>query len=135
MTAKYFKVVCKCGHVGRKNYIPIQFAIVAENAKAAAAKAKAYPRVKRDHKDAILGVFEISLEEFIDLLELNNNDPYLKCKNKQEQNLINDLEARLLHDPHSDVEEIDKEARQDKVKYKKNYYKVLAQEAQKEMQL
>lgn len=33
---KYFMVIAKCGHVGRKNYIPVKFAVVAESGKEAA---------------------------------------------------------------------------------------------------
>ncbi len=53
---RYFIVTAKCGHVGRDNYIPIDFAVKAESASKAASYARDLPRVKHDHKDAILSV-------------------------------------------------------------------------------
>ena len=94
-----FKVSCKCGHVGKKNYIKIDFPVVAETKKAAAEKARKFPRVKHHHKDAILDVVEIDENEYEELLIINSMDDYLKCKNIQEQNLIN-LSNRLINDPH-----------------------------------
>ncbi|MCQ2772556.1 MAG: hypothetical protein MJ238_04705 [Bacilli bacterium] len=77
---KYFKVVAKCGHVGRRFYVPVQFAIRAQNGKEAAKKARDLPRVKHDHKDAILQVKEISYYEFKAINQVNKNDPYLQCR-------------------------------------------------------
>ena len=31
LNQNYYKVVAKCGHVGKCNYVPIIFAVVAEN--------------------------------------------------------------------------------------------------------
>lgn len=90
-----FEVKCKCGHVGRKNYIVIAFAVSAENGREAAAKARYFPRVKHDHKDAIISVRKITDEEFDSLLKFNNKDEYLHCTNRQEQNLI-DLSERII---------------------------------------
>lgn len=84
-----YEVKCKCGHVGRKNYIVIAFPIIANDGKEAALIARYIPRVKHNHKDAILSVREINDEEYESLVESNENDKYLQCKNKQEQNLLN----------------------------------------------
>ena len=73
----YYKVICKCGHVGRKNYVPIQFAIIAENGKEAAKIARQLPRVKHNHKDAILKVEKIDLKQFLEIKEINDSDQYL----------------------------------------------------------
>ena len=35
---KFFEVQAMCGHVGKSSYIPIRFAVMAEDAKEAAAK-------------------------------------------------------------------------------------------------
>jgi hypothetical protein len=59
---KHFIVTAKCGHVRRANFIAIDFPVVASNGKEAAAIARQLPRVKHDHKDAILGVREVSYE-------------------------------------------------------------------------
>lgn len=95
MNSKYYKVTCKCGHVGRNKFIPISFPIMAQNGKDAAKLARYIPRVKHDRKDAILECKEITYEEYLQLKKINKKDPYLKCKNVQEQNLIENLKNRL----------------------------------------
>lgn len=96
MTKKYYKVLTKCGHVGRNGYVPIQFAIVAENGKEAAKIARDMPRVKHHHKDAILKVEEISKNIYIEIKKANTNDPYLHCHSIQEQNEMCDLTDRIV---------------------------------------
>ena len=117
LNMNYYKVICKCGHVGRKHYVPIQFAIIAENGKEAARIGRNLPRVKHQHKDAVLNVIKISYEDFLELIEINNNDPYLKCKNKQQQNETCDLSNRMLIDEHNVVKPIDKTKRKEHVEY------------------
>jgi len=129
---KYFMVIAKCGHVGKKNYIPIKFAVVAESGKEAAKKARGYSRVKHNHKDAILDVKEISYEEFLEIKEKNNNDPYLKCHSKQEQNKIDSLDERLEIDNHNVKKEVDKEARKARVSHKLKKYAILEEYLQEE---
>lgn len=91
-----FSVLTKCGHVGRNYYIPITFVIRAENAREAAAIARQRPRVKHDHKDAILEVKRIDEFEAKKICRLNDLDPYLKCKNAQEQRAINEQIANRI---------------------------------------
>lgn len=90
-----YEVKCKCGHVGRKNYIVISFPVVAEHGREAAYKARYFPRVKHDHKDAIISVRKITDEEYGELIAINSQDEYLQCSNRQEQNLL-DLSNRLI---------------------------------------
>lgn len=78
--------------VGRKQYVPIKFAIVAEDGKKTAKIVRQFPRVKHNHKNANLNVNKIDCERHIEITEINNNNPYLKCHSKQEQKLINNLE-------------------------------------------
>ena len=54
---------------------------------------------KHNHKDAILDVRCVTLEEFLEIIEINKNDPYLKCQSRQEQNLIDNLTERMVTDP------------------------------------
>lgn len=97
---KYFAVECKCGHVGSKQYyIPITFAVMANDGREAANAARNFPRCKHHHKDCILSVEEISYAEYLKLLAANMEDPYLHCSNKFEQSTI-DIESRLVIDPH-----------------------------------
>lgn len=35
-TKKYYEVIAKCGHVGKKHYVPVKFAVIAEDGKEAA---------------------------------------------------------------------------------------------------
>ena len=52
----YYEVLAKCGHVGKKHYVPVKFAVIAEDGKEAAKMVRYFPRVKHNHKDAILNV-------------------------------------------------------------------------------
>ena len=78
---RYYKVIAKCGHVGKGKCVLVSFACAAENGKEAAAKVRAYARVKHHHKDAIRNVREIKFEAYIKLRAENDADPYLHCKN------------------------------------------------------
>lgn len=129
---KYFMVIAKCGHVGRKNYIPVKFAVVAESGKEAAKKVRQFPRVKHDHKDAILDVRCITLEEFLEIKEINDKDLYLKCHSRQEQNLIVNLAERMVADLHNVKQAFDKQARKDRVAYKLRKFKILEESLKKE---
>jgi len=80
-----FEVCAKCGHVGRNNYVEKIFAVRAKDAREAARIARAIPRVKHHHKDAIRYVVEVSEERFLEIWEMNANDPYLHCGSIQEQ--------------------------------------------------
>ena len=95
---KYFEVIAKCGHVEKNYCVFVNFACVAENGKEAAAKVREYPRVKHDRKDAIRCVKEITFEEFVTLRAENDADPYLHCKNRQEQRNIPGFEERIKPD-------------------------------------
>ena len=66
---KFFSVQCKCGHgdmgnKGQNYYIPIEFAIIETDGKAAAKKARWMPRVKHHDRFAVLSVQEINQEQF-----------------------------------------------------------------------
>ena len=120
---RYFKVTAKCGHVGRGYYIPIDFAIVAKDGKQAASITRDKPRVKHDHKDAILSVTEITFEEFMVLRSQNDADPFLHCKNIQQQRGIEGLSERL-------VPEIMKEQVKNRAtEYRRKKYKIIERSA------
>lgn len=88
MENKYYAVTTKCGHVGRGKYTKITFPIIASCGREAATIARHMPRVKHDLKYAIIDCFEVSYDEYLNLKEINSNNPYLQCKNVQEQNLL-----------------------------------------------
>ena len=81
MKTKFYAVVTKCGHVGNGKYREVTFPINADSGKDAAEIARWIPRVKYHKNDAIINVTEISYDYYMELLEINNNDPYLQCKN------------------------------------------------------
>ena len=82
---RYYEVTAKCGHVGKGYYIPIAFPVRAQTAAEAASVTRAFPRVKHDHKDAILSVREVDLCDYDELRQMNHYDPYLMCRSKREQ--------------------------------------------------
>ena len=127
---KMYKVTCKCGHVGRENYLPVDYPVYAYNGREAAFKARFIPRVKHDHKDAILDVKEINYDEFELLEEKNKNDEYLKCKCIQDQNCL-DLSDRLCQETKKDREfkphDVDTVYyKKQKIKNPRKYFKILA---------
>ena len=127
MSMKDFKVTVKCGHVGKNKYVLIDFAIKAESRKEASFIAKRIPRVKHHRKDTIVDCVEVSEEEFKEIVEKNNNDMYLKCKNIQEQRLIEGFESRIMS---YEVEEDNKlkAKREARINHKINRYKELIED-------
>jgi hypothetical protein len=97
----FYIVRAKCGHVGRPNYIPIDFPIRAKDAKQAAKITRKIGRVKHNHKDAILSVARASKNEYVNQYDINKKDPYLNVKSKHEQmKVIDQIKERLIADPH-----------------------------------
>lgn len=95
---RYFSVECKCGHAGKMYYIPVKFAIIAENGREAAEKGRWTPRVKHHQKYCILNVEELTKDEYYLLLSENRNDPFLKCRSGKDQMNI-DIEDRKVREP------------------------------------
>ena len=107
MKNRFFIVKTKCGHVGRNFYIPISFPIKARSKTEAASIARQIPRVKHDHKDAIISVEEVDQITYENQQESNDNDPYLTVHTKCEQDKIMPLISyRLIEDPHYNKVEI-----------------------------
>ena len=119
MPIKYFKVTCKCGHGGRGKYIEKDFPVFATSRKQASLIARNIPRVKHHQKDAIISCVEISHEEFLMLMEKNAQDPYLQCKNIQEQRLIANLNF------HSEAKAEIKKTKRELVKYNNKKRKIM----------
>lgn len=126
---KTFAVEAKCGHVGRKYYIAITFPVVADNGKEAAKIVRRIPRVKHDHKDAIISVKEITIEEYEELIQQNKNDEYLQCHSVQEQRLRCDgLNERIIRENNYTrgdnycLEEERKFEREERIAFKKKKY-------------
>ena len=99
----YYLVLCKAGHLGRNHYIPIWYPVEAENGREAAKIARFIPRVKHDHKDAILDCIKTDYEGFLAQIIENAKDPYLQCRSRHEQDQIMPLiKHRLVVDTHVD---------------------------------
>jgi hypothetical protein len=62
---RYFLVCCKCGHVGRDNFIRMVFPVRASDVHEAAVLGRLRPGVKHDHPDAVLWVREVEREDFL----------------------------------------------------------------------
>ena len=116
----YYLVLCKCGHVGKNMYMPIWFPVEADSGKEAAMIARYIPRVKHDHKDAILNCVKVDINQFEYQAKINKNDPYLLCKSKYEQKMILPLiQNRLVYDKHCEGDE--------RSKYKKKKVNIFLQ--------
>ena len=97
----YFMVVAKCGHVGKDFFYKGNFFLTEESGKEAALRVRYFPRVKHDHKDAILSVIKLDYMNFLIGKEIENLSPYYKCKSKQEQAEHWDTISRHIYeDPH-----------------------------------
>ena len=89
MNEKYFKVLAKCGHVGRNKYILKWFYIKSNNSKEAARNVILKPRVKHCHKDVIRQVCEIDFNNYCYGLNKTNKDDYFKINNSSAQKIYN----------------------------------------------
>ena len=121
---KYFSVKTKCGHVGKFRCVWINFAVVADNAKAAAEKVKQYGRVKRHQKSCIESVAEIEFEDFMMLKAKNDADPYLHCKSIQEQRAVEGFEDRIEVDEYNIAKYSKKVTKKDSLEYRVKRAKV-----------
>lgn len=83
---KYFEVVAKCGHVGRDHYYEGHFPVRAADKKQAARQIKQAPRVKKDHKDAILSVTEIDEKAYWELVAKHDAEPFFHYDSSGKQN-------------------------------------------------
>jgi hypothetical protein len=94
----YFKVMAKCGHVGKNKYILKWFYVRAEDGKDAARKVRQISRVKHHQKDAIREVCEISLEEFSLGIRIMGYDMYFNVHNSREQRMFNAVDDDEIMD-------------------------------------
>lgn len=92
-----YEVKCKCGHVGSNHYIEIGFPIKATSKEIAKEKARIIPRVKHHSDTCIISIEEIDKTKYEEIKEINDLDPYLKCKNCLDQLKI-DLSSRIIKD-------------------------------------
>ena len=121
----YYEVIAKCGHVGKRYYVPIKFQVCASSGKEAAKVVRQFPRVKHNHKDAILSVKKIDYKTYLEIESLNSQDLYLQCRSRSEQKKLVDLSDRLVEDAHSKRISYGKESRTEKIKHKIRKYEII----------
>ena len=125
---EHYAVTAQFGHVGRGKYIPKTIPVYAVNGREAAEKVRWMPRVKHHRKDAIIDVRKISEEEYLELKEINKNDPYFKVGSKQEQGkLCNNIEESVIC--YKEPRKVRKTDRDETVKYKMKKNKIINSEA------
>lgn len=95
----YFLVCCKCGHVGRSNFIRLIFPVRAWDAREAAVLGRQRPGVKHDHPDAVLWVRKVEKAEFLAAESKLKNDIYWKSARHNQGFLIDRLEAEPRYQP------------------------------------
>ena len=89
MEREFYKVLAKCGHVGKNWYIKKWFFVTAISGKDAASFVRTIGRVKHNQKDAILNVLKIDYREYIEGLNNHKTDLYFNVNNSTEQRLLN----------------------------------------------
>lgn len=121
---EFYLVTTKCGHVGKTSYIPITFPVKAENGKEAAKISRRYPRVKRNHRDAIVECRKVDEETYKMQILINDSDPYLHAKSKQEQEaIVEGLQERIRDDNHqNEINKISKKSSKPNLKFQKQKY-------------
>lgn len=77
--SKYYAGFVQCGHCGSGYYVPVILTATCRNIEAAKEIMLNTARVKKDHKHAIMDVFEISQIERDYIMQVNYwHDPYLR---------------------------------------------------------
>ena len=106
---KFYEVIAKCGHVGRGNYVEGVFYVRAFSGSDAATQVRMMPRVKHDHKDAIISVREISRKDFDFGQRQKNQNPYYSCANVQEQRAcFGSIEGLIKKEPTDEVDVLER---------------------------
>lgn len=88
----YYKVIAKCGHVGKGRYIVKDIYVMADDGREAALKGRWFPRVKHHWKNAIEAVYKITPEEYRLGKIKTKQDKYFQVKNSTEQRYFVDID-------------------------------------------
>ena len=106
-------VNAKCGHVGKDLYYKGTFFTKADSGKEAAKKVRNFPRVKHDHKDAILCVKELDYLNYLIGRSLVKDDIYYRCDSKQEQMIYwEDISRNIYADSYMQETSLSKRSHQ-----------------------
>lgn len=89
---KRYAGILKCGHCGKRYFLPVVFTATCKNLEAAKEILANTPRVKKDNKGSLIDVFEISEPEFRFINTINyRHDPYLNPAFKELYNETNEF--------------------------------------------
>lgn len=80
----YYLVTAKCGHVGKGKYHEVEFPVYAKSKSEAAQLCLKRGKVKKQLKNAITCVVEITREEYFIKKEEMRNDVYVRAHTKRE---------------------------------------------------
>lgn len=81
---KYYLVTAKCGHVGRGKFLEIAFPIYAMTKSDAAQICLKKSKVKKQLKNAISSVYEISFDEYRERMISFKDNGYIRAHTKKE---------------------------------------------------
>ena len=104
----FYEVQAKCGHVGKGKFFRGTFYVRAYTGSEAAAIVRRMPRVKHDHKDAILSVKRIGEAEYRAGQREHSLNEYYSCTNIQQQRACLDRLEEYIEDevkPEKDIHE------------------------------
>ena len=121
---KYYEVVAKCGHVGMKKYIDVSFPVYANNKKDAASFVLTRGKVKKQLKDAITKIREISYDEYLDLIINNPFEEYIRAHSAQEVD-FEKYEIKYIENKYTKKTYAEFLTRKEKVEYKKKKNKII----------
>jgi len=80
----YYLVIAKCGHVGKGRYVEVEFPVYAEDKKSAAQMVWKRGKVKKQLKNAITTVYEISYNEYIVKSNEFDDNTFVRAHTKKE---------------------------------------------------
>lgn len=98
----YYLVTAKCGHVGKRNYIDVEFPVCAENGSEAAQMVLKRNKVKRHLKNAITSVSRITEEQYKSYVKEDKYKNYLSSHYSREYYPV-DLNVKRLEGKHRKI--------------------------------
>lgn len=110
----FYLVTAKCGHVGRGKYIDVVFPVIADNGSSAAQLILKRSKVKKQLKNAITSVEEISELEYKEFKQKDYFLDYLKAHSKREYDVNNYILKKLET---KEKRKIEFESRNERISY------------------
>lgn len=111
----YYLVTAKCGHVGKGKYHEVEFPICASSKSEAAQSCLKRSKVKKQLKNAITCVVEISRELYLKRIEEMRSDIYVRAHTKREICHYIQMAESLIYENHR--KKVNFESRAERVAY------------------